>query len=143
MKCTNCGRKIKGLTITIIDPATRPADLARPGVRLINRTTRDMSLTEAGLELFSVLQPAMDSIQAAVHGLMDAQSEPTGVLKIDTSRTAARLLLNPVIEVFLQRHPKLQQSEHQLYHLRRRRILQRFLPLQYLRTQQPSHHLLQ
>ena len=80
----------------------------RLGVRLINRTTRDMSLTEAGLELFSVLQPAMDSIQAAVHGLMDAQSEPTGVLKIDTSRTAARLLLNPVIEVFLQRHPKLQ-----------------------------------
>ena len=80
----------------------------RLGVRLINRTTRDMSLTEAGLELFSVLQPAMDSIQTVVHGFLNAQSEPTGVLKIDTSRTAARLLLNPVIEVFLQRHPKLQ-----------------------------------
>nr|WP_232786598.1 LysR substrate-binding domain-containing protein [Achromobacter sp. DH1f] len=74
-------------------------------LRLLTRTTRDMSLTEEGQRLLDVLQPALTSIERAVRELGEANAEPS--IRINTSRVAARLLLEPRMDEFLARHPKL------------------------------------
>lgn len=76
------------------------------GVRLLNRTTRSMSLTEEGQKLMDVLTPSFDSIERVVTELREAHNEPSGMIRINTSRVAANLLLIPVIDRFLERYPK-------------------------------------
>ncbi|WP_346837408.1 LysR family transcriptional regulator [Microbulbifer sp. SAOS-129_SWC] len=76
-------------------------------VRLLNRSTRSMSLTEEGQRLFDVLSPAIESIDQAVSEVGESQAEPSGVIRINTSRVAARLLLEPKMEEFLARFPKI------------------------------------
>ncbi len=76
-------------------------------VRLINRTTRNMSLTEEGQRLLDVLSPALESIETAVLEVGESQSEPSGLLRINSSRIATRLLLDPYLGEFLKRYPRL------------------------------------
>lgn len=76
-------------------------------VRLLHRTTRDMSLTEEGQRLFDVLQPALATIERAVEELGEASAEPSGMIRLSVSRVAARSLIEPHIAEFLARHPKL------------------------------------
>lgn len=76
-------------------------------VRLLNRTTRDMSLTEEGQRLFDALQPALTGIARAVTELGEVGSEPTGQIRLSVSRVAARTLLEPHMAEFLTRYPKL------------------------------------
>lgn len=76
-------------------------------VRLLNRTTRDMSLTEEGQRLLDVLQPALTAIERAVTELGEAQNEPSGLIRMNSSRIAARLLVEPHMGAFLARYPKL------------------------------------
>lgn len=76
-------------------------------VRLLHRTTRDVSLTEEGQRLFDSLQPALAAIERAVSELDEVHAEPSGLIRISTSRTAARLLLEPHLSGFLERYPKL------------------------------------
>lgn len=77
------------------------------GVALLYRTTRDMSLTEAGQRLFDALQPAFATIEQAVRDLDVAATDPTGVLRVNTSRIAAQAVLEPHLAEFHARHPKL------------------------------------
>lgn len=79
----------------------------RLNVRLLNRTTRDMSLTEEGQRLLDVLQPALSAIERAVAELGEAHDEPSGLIRMNVSRIAARLLIEPRMGEFLARHPKL------------------------------------
>ncbi|WP_321877009.1 LysR family transcriptional regulator [Paraburkholderia bannensis] len=76
-------------------------------VRLLHRTTRDMSLTEEGQRLFDTLAPALATIERAVAELGEAHAEPAGQIRVSTSRIAARLLLEPHMADFLARYPKL------------------------------------
>ena len=76
-------------------------------VRLLNRTTRDMSLTEEGQRLLDVLQPALTAIERAVSEIGEAHAEPTGLIRMNSSRVAARLLIEPHMREFLARYPKL------------------------------------
>nr|WP_175354518.1 LysR family transcriptional regulator [Hyphomonas sp. ND6WE1B] len=80
----------------------------RLNVRLLHRTTRDMSLTEEGARLFDVLQRALQSIDGVVKTVGDSQSEPAGLLRVNTSRFAAKALVEPHLGEFLARYPKLQ-----------------------------------
>lgn len=77
------------------------------GVKLLYRTTRDMSLTEAGQQLFDALQPTLGTIEQAVRTLGDAGGEPSGLLKINASRMATRALIEPHLPEFHARYPKL------------------------------------
>lgn len=77
------------------------------GVKLLYRTTRDMSLTEEGQRLFEAIHPSLGSIERAVRGLVELRAEPAGLLRVNTSRTAARLLLEPHLAEFLGRYPQL------------------------------------
>ncbi|HCE3561471.1 TPA: LysR family transcriptional regulator [Vibrio parahaemolyticus] len=76
-------------------------------VRLLNRTTRNMSLTEEGQRLLDTLHPSLSNIEQALNSLNDLHIEPAGLIRISVSRTAARLLIEPHLGEFFSRYPKI------------------------------------
>lgn len=79
----------------------------RLGLRLLARTTRRVSTTEAGDRLLKTLRPAFEDINAeltALHGLRD---KPAGTLRITTPRHAATSVLCPVLPSFLDTYPEI------------------------------------
>lgn len=76
-------------------------------VKLLYRTTRDMSLTEEGQRLLDSLHPALSVIERAVRSIGEACDEASGLLRVNTSRVAARRLVEPHLAEFLKRYPKL------------------------------------
>lgn len=76
-------------------------------VRLLHRTTRSMSLTEEGQRLYDGLAPALKAIDAAVGEIGESHSAPSGLIRVNTSRIAARTLLEPHLAEFLERYPEL------------------------------------
>ncbi len=79
----------------------------RLNVKLLYRTTRDMSLTEAGQRLYDVWYPALVSVERAVRDMHDTRNDPVGVVRVNTSRVAAKILIEPHIEEFCTRYPRL------------------------------------
>lgn len=79
----------------------------RLNVRLLHRTTRDMSLTEEGRRLLDVLQPALAGVERAVAELGESNDEPSGLIRMNSSRIAARLLIEPHLGELLARYPRL------------------------------------
>ncbi|WP_315075668.1 LysR family transcriptional regulator [Acinetobacter guillouiae] len=78
---------------------------SRLNVRLFNRTTRSVSLTDAGIQLVHSLRPSMENISNALNHLDDFRDQPSGVLRINASEGAVRLVLKPILKKFLQRYP--------------------------------------
>ncbi|VFR88955.1 Transcriptional regulator, LysR family [plant metagenome] len=76
------------------------------GVRLLYRTTRHMSLTEAGQQLFDALAPTLAAIETAVHHLGETEGRPSGLVRINTSRLAAKALIEPHLGEFQARYPQ-------------------------------------
>src|SRR5215813_226255 len=77
------------------------------GVRLLNRTTRSVALTEAGARLLESAAPALASLR---HGLEDARSTteaPAGTLRINTSYVAFTLMFEPYLAEFLAAYPRI------------------------------------
>jgi DNA-binding transcriptional LysR family regulator len=77
----------------------------RMGVRLLNRTTRSVSPTEAGERLAARLGPALRGLEEALEAVDDFRGGPSGTLRINASHTAARLLLAETVPAFLSRYP--------------------------------------
>lgn len=78
---------------------------ARLGVRLLNRTTRSVTLTSAGEELHSALVAPFDAIGTAVEALNRYRAEPAGRIRLNVMEHASSLLLAPVLPVFVERYP--------------------------------------
>lgn len=78
---------------------------SRLGVRLLNRTTRSVALTEAGAALLRSLQPALGQIAAAVDEARSAQDAPSGALRINAPEPAVELVLAPMVAAFLAVYP--------------------------------------
>ena len=78
----------------------------RIGTRLLNRTTRSVSLTDAGLRLLEQVRPAFDQIGDAMDALNQARGRPAGQLRIYVSSTAAALVIAPVWKRFLSTYPE-------------------------------------
>lgn len=79
----------------------------RLGVRLFNRTTRSMALTDAGERLLARLAPAMAAVEDAVLEIEDDRGTPRGTVRINASEGAIRLVLQPMLARFLREHPQL------------------------------------
>lgn len=77
------------------------------GVRLLNRTTRSVSATEAGARLLERLSPVMREFDLALEEVAGFRGTPSGTLRINASETAARLLLRTVVPRFLARYPEM------------------------------------
>jgi len=78
---------------------------AQLGVRLFNRTTRSVGLTESGTQLLDTLAPALEQIRSSVQRVHDTATRPYGALKINTSYVAYASLIEPHIPAFLARYP--------------------------------------
>jgi DNA-binding transcriptional LysR family regulator len=79
---------------------------ARIGVRLFNRTTRSVSLSEAGTQFVDSVAPAVSTIHAALEQAGSFRDTPSGTLRINTSVGAAKQVM-PVFIAFLKRYPEM------------------------------------
>ncbi|WP_224365606.1 LysR substrate-binding domain-containing protein [Hyalangium versicolor] len=75
------------------------------GVRLFQRTTRSVSLTQAGERFLSRVRPALDELSAAMESVNEFRDTPTGTLRITASEGSARQLFTPVVLEFMRRYP--------------------------------------
>jgi len=78
---------------------------ANMGVRLLNRTTRSVAATEAGECLVARLTPLLRDFDLALEEVNEFRGRPSGMLRINTSEIAARVLLDAAVPVFLDRYP--------------------------------------
>jgi len=79
---------------------------ARLGVRLFNRTTRSVALSDAGEQFVAEVAPALTAIQTAIERVDEHRSEPSGVLRLNMALGSARLILAPLVFEYLRRHPR-------------------------------------
>jgi DNA-binding transcriptional LysR family regulator len=77
----------------------------RLGVRLLNRTTRKVSLTDAGERLLTRARPALAELEASVGDLDQFRGTFTGTLRLNVSSIAAQIVLLPKLRSFLDAHP--------------------------------------
>jgi DNA-binding transcriptional LysR family regulator len=77
------------------------------GVRLLNRTTRSVSLTEAGERLVSQLYPALESVSTALESVNLYRDSPAGHLRLTVPRPAARTVIEPILAKFLATYPSI------------------------------------
>lgn len=80
----------------------------RLGVRLMNRTTRSVALTEAGELLLSRVGPAMDNVGTALAEVRGLRGVPSGRLRINAPPPAIDLVLAPMLGPFLQACPQVE-----------------------------------
>lgn len=78
----------------------------RLGVRVFHRTTRSVSLTDAGRSFVAQLEPAVQSIHDAVEAARSQQDTPSGMLRINAFPSAAREIFEPLILEFVRRYPQ-------------------------------------
>jgi len=78
----------------------------RLSVRLLHRTTRSVSLTEAGDGLLKRLAPLMSDLDAVLGDVAGEQGRPMGELRINGSEGAIRLLLQDIVPEFMARYPE-------------------------------------
>jgi DNA-binding transcriptional LysR family regulator len=81
---------------------------ARLGVRLLNRTTRSVGLTEAGEAYLARIGPALGEVLDAGEQLHALQGRPSGVLRINAARIAVAMVLRPLLADFLKAYPDVQ-----------------------------------
>jgi len=76
------------------------------GVRLFNRTTRSVSLTDAGRMFVEQVGPALQDIHMAMEAVRAQQATPSGTLRINAFATAAHEIISPLVLEFLRRYPQ-------------------------------------
>jgi DNA-binding transcriptional LysR family regulator len=84
----------------------------RLGVRLLNRTTRSVSVTDAGQRLLERLRPAIDQIAGALENLDGERLRPVGWLRIYATNHLAAAGIVPVWERFLSTYPEMRLELH-------------------------------
>jgi DNA-binding transcriptional LysR family regulator len=80
----------------------------RLGVRLINRTTRSVSLSQAGERFLARVSPALREIAGAMEDVNAFRDTPTGTLRINFKERAGHLILRPVVAKYLRLYPDMQ-----------------------------------
>jgi len=80
----------------------------RLGVRLLNRTTRSVALTDAGARLAGQLRPALAGVDNAIADLRDEAERLSGCIRITTVEYGATLLIERGIAQFQEQHPQVE-----------------------------------
>jgi DNA-binding transcriptional LysR family regulator len=93
-----------GVSASAISHALRSLE-ERVGVRLINRTSRSVTLTAAGEALQTAILEPFDEIGRAVDVLNRFRDAPMGRIRLSVPSEAARFLVGPVMATFLERYP--------------------------------------
>lgn len=82
------------------------------GVRLLQRSTRRLTLTEAGERFLQSIGSSLDALQAAIAETSSGASEPAGVLKVSLSPTFGAGHILPLLPEFLSRYPRIRPEWH-------------------------------
>ncbi|NEI90600.1 LysR family transcriptional regulator [Rhizobium leguminosarum] len=75
------------------------------GVRLFNRTTRSVSLTDAGRLFVQQVGPTLQDLHAALDLVRSHRETPSGTIRINAAPFAARAIISPLVLEFLRRYP--------------------------------------
>ena len=100
-----------GVTPSALSHTVRQLE-ERLAVRLLNRTTRSVSLTDAGLRLLHRARPAVEQISRALDDLKGEQGHPFGHLRLYTAQLAGAAVIAPVWARFLSTFPDVQLELH-------------------------------
>lgn len=94
----------RGVSASTLSEAVRTLE-ERLGVRLLNRTTRSVTPTEAGQRLLDRLGPALAEVAEAIDEVNGFRDAARGTLRLNVPRAVARLVLAPMAAPFLAAHP--------------------------------------
>src|SRR6266446_2452844 len=100
---TNAAAKL-GVSQSALSQTIRQLE-ARLGVRLLTRTTRSVSLTEAGERLVGTAAPRIEEIEAEVAAVSELRTKPAGTIRITATEHAADAILLPKITKLLRGYP--------------------------------------
>ncbi|WP_225411371.1 LysR family transcriptional regulator [Stigmatella hybrida] len=98
------GARTSGSSASALSEAVRRLE-AQLGVRLLNRTTRSVVLTDAGQGLLERLGPALAEMEAALDVVNGFRDRPAGSLRLNVPVSAARLVLPRIVPPFLAAYP--------------------------------------
>ena len=79
---------------------------ARLGVRLFNRTTRSVALSAEGEQFVAEIAPALAAIRSAMERIDEHRAEPAGILRLNLTVGAARMILAPLIFDYMRLYPE-------------------------------------
>lgn len=98
------GARAIGSSASAVSDAVRRLE-AELGVRLLHRTTRSVTPTEAGVRLIDRLGPALAEVDAALDVVNSYRDRPAGTLRLNVPISAARLVLPAFVPPFLAAYP--------------------------------------
>ena len=96
--------RVRGVSASSLSEAMRRLE-ARLGLRLLNRTTRSVTLTEAGQKLLARLDPMLDEIGAAIEDINALRDRPAGRLRLNVPSIVARMILPGIVSRFMRLYP--------------------------------------
>src|SRR6266567_7456649 len=100
---TNAAAKL-GVSQSALSQTIRQLE-SRLGVRLLTRTTRSVSLTEAGERLVRTVEPRFEEIDAELEALSELREKPAGTIRITAGDHAIASALWPKVAKFLPNYP--------------------------------------
>ena len=95
---------VTGISASSLSGAVKRLE-AQLGVRLLNRTTRSVVITEAGSHVLERLQAAMADVESALDRANDYRETPGGTIRLNVPVNAARLVLPRILPGFAAAHP--------------------------------------
>jgi len=93
-----------GVSTSAVSQAIRQLE-KEAGVRLLNRTTRSVGLSEAGAEFYHRVSPLVRDLHSAFSDLADESAHPAGTLRLTMTRSAYVMFLEPKAKEFLAAYP--------------------------------------
>lgn len=93
-----------GVSTSAVSHAVRQLEKVA-GVRLLNRTTRSVGLTESGVQFYRRVLPLVDGLNDVFDELAAGSARPAGTLRLTMSRSACVMFIEPVMQKFLQAYP--------------------------------------
>ncbi|PIT19610.1 LysR family transcriptional regulator [Snodgrassella communis] len=96
--------QLLGISSSALSHSMRKLE-TRLNLRLFNRNTRSVSLTEAGEQLYQKISPLFESINQEVNALSNFISTPSGTIRINAPSIAIEHIIYPKIRDFLSRYP--------------------------------------
>ncbi|WP_420382236.1 LysR family transcriptional regulator [Novosphingobium sp.] len=111
--CGSFSEAARRLSVTPAAVSRNVAMLERNlGIRLFHRSTRKLTLTEAGEAFRLAIASNLEGIQVAIAGVAAADASPTGTLKISMAPTLGMTHLLPLLPQFLERYPRIRPEWH-------------------------------
>lgn len=96
--------RASGVSASSLSTAVRRLE-SKLGLRLLNRTTRSVSPTEAGRRLLERLTPLFGEMEAALDTLNVFRDKPTGTLRLNVPASAAWVVLPEILASFMRAYP--------------------------------------